>query len=473
MEVEKKKDFKCKCCCETFTRSADMYRHKKRCGKKPHVECPYCPGKFSRKDARDRHVRRKHPKMPKPACFECKKCGEKFNWKEVLQRHLDFCGVEKDKKFKCTWSGCTISFTRKQALEDHIKYDHKKQQDGKGLKRSASYMEEEPAEKKARTVLPDEEKTALGGTHIKSTFLPQSKEERQDLPIFFKDKIQRMKQRLEFAIKERYGVKWNLSVIVQLKQLSSYTQEERRVTPSFRAGPYTATYPEELEEQLHIAGDTIEVVHAERVSHYQRYRNELNFNGIEFPVNREGIKKFERLNPSISITVIGYERGKEFPYYIPDVKKEKHVTFLYWSEEKKSHYAWIKNLNRFLSNQTKHKTEMFYCERCFHGFIREDLLKRHEELCAKQPVQKTVMTDEGVKFRNIRNMEPSLFTVYADFEAIVPATQEMKTTKTETLQIHEACGYAYTVVSRDPDYPNHTNYYRGEDAVEKFLEEMV
>lgn len=335
-------------------------------------------------------------------------------------------------------------------------------------------------------------------------------------------------------------MKWNLSVIVQLKQLSSYTQEERRVTPSFRAGPYTATYPEELEEQLHIAGDTIEVllnnfqaggsgfsinqvihgelimneykpfrgstyiplpvdiaskkavinvknedqycfmwavlaalhsvsIHPERVSHYQRCRNELNFNGIEFPVNREGIKKFERLNPSISITVIGYERGKEFPYYIPDVKKEKHGTLLYWSGEKKSRYAWIKNLNRFLSRQTKHKTEMFYCERCFHGFIREDLLKWHEE----QPVQKTVMTDEGVKFRNIRKMEPSLFTVYADFEAIVPATQEMKTTKTETLQIHEARGYAYTVVSRDPDYPNHTNYYRGEDAVEKFLEEMV
>ena len=94
-------------------------------------------------------------------------------------------------------------------------------------------------------------------------------------------------------------------------------------------------------------------IHPERVSHYQRYRNELNFNGIEFPVNREGIKKFERLNPSISTTVIGYERGKEFPYYIPDVKKEKHVTLLYWSEKKKSHYAWIKNLNRFLSNQTK------------------------------------------------------------------------------------------------------------------------
>ena len=69
-----------------------------------------------------------------------------------------------------------------------------------------------------------------------------------------------MKRRLEFATKKRYGVKWNLSVTVQLKQLSSYTEEERLLNPSFLAGPYTATSPEELEEQLHIAGDTIEVL---------------------------------------------------------------------------------------------------------------------------------------------------------------------------------------------------------------------
>ena len=72
-----------------------------------------------------------------------------------------------------------------------------------------------------------------------------------------------------------------------------------------------------------------------------------------------------------------------------------------------------------------------------------------------------LMTDEGVKFRNIRNMEPVIFAVYAHFEALVPAAQQMRTTKTGTLQIHKACGYTYTVVSRDPAYPNHTNYYRG------------
>ena len=51
-------------------------------------------------------------------------------------------------------------------------------------------------------------------------------------------------------------------------------------------------------------------IHPERVSHYQRYRGELNFEGIQFPVSCEGIKKFKRQNPSTIVTVIG-NRGEE------------------------------------------------------------------------------------------------------------------------------------------------------------------
>ena len=67
-------------------------------------------------------------------------------------------------------------------------------------------------------------------------------------------------------------------------------------------------------------------IHPERVSHYQRYRGELNFEGIQFPVSCEGIKKFKRQNPSTIVTVIGYEEKKKgqegnlFPYYVPDRK---------------------------------------------------------------------------------------------------------------------------------------------------------
>src|SRR5277367_3957754 len=42
----------------------------------------------------------------------------------------------------------------------------------------------------------------------------------------------------------------------------------------------------------------------QRVSHYKKYENELNFDGIEFPVKISDIEKFEKLN-KISILVVG------------------------------------------------------------------------------------------------------------------------------------------------------------------------
>ena len=55
--------------------------------------------------------------------------------------------------------------------------------------------------------------------------------------------------------------------------------------------------------------------HAERIAHYQEYKDELNFNGIDFPMSIDQITKFEKLNPEISVTVIGIDepekKGKE------------------------------------------------------------------------------------------------------------------------------------------------------------------
>ncbi len=44
----------------------------------------------------------------------------------------------------------------------------------------------------------------------------------------------------------------------------------------------------------------------QRVSKYAAYQNELNFNGIEFPVALKDVPKFERQN-EISVNVYGYE----------------------------------------------------------------------------------------------------------------------------------------------------------------------
>ena len=92
--------------------------------------------------------------------------------------------------------------------------------------------------------------------------------------------------------------------------------------------------------------------HAERIFYYQPLKEELNFLGINFSVTIDQISKFEKLNPKISVTVIGCEekppkKGEKksclFPLRGPDVK---HVTLLYCEQGANYHYAWVKNLNR-------------------------------------------------------------------------------------------------------------------------------
>ena len=79
--------------------------------------------------------------------------------------------------------------------------------------------------------------------------------------------------------------------------------------------------------------------HPERGGPYQQFKEELNFEGINFPVTINNISKFEKLNSSISISVIGYEDEKLFPIRLMKEKKQHHITLLYWLNGAKSHYA--------------------------------------------------------------------------------------------------------------------------------------
>ena len=54
--------------------------------------------------------------------------------------------------------------------------------------------------------------------------------------------------------------------------------------------------------------------HAERVDKELKTKeNTLNMEGIEYPVSLKDLNKFEKQNPSISITVLGYEGKSVYP----------------------------------------------------------------------------------------------------------------------------------------------------------------
>ena len=62
--------------------------------------------------------------------------------------------------------------------------------------------------------------------------------------------------------------------------------------------------------------------------------NTLNMKGIEYPVSLKDLNKFEKQNPSISITVLGYERKSVYPLRNSDCMDMEKKIILLLTEKK-------------------------------------------------------------------------------------------------------------------------------------------
>ena len=216
--------------------------------------------------------------------------------------------------------------------------------------------------------------------------------------------------------------------------------------------------------------------------------NEMNYEGIEFPVSRKHYNKVEKQN-SIRINVFGYENGQPFPIHISKETFEDQMNLLLITKDEKKHYVLIKDFNTFMYNQSKHKERKHFCMYCLQCFSSERILANHVNNCLTiNGVQAINMPKQGeniLKFNNFHKQFPVPFVIYADFEAITKKVQgceqseEMKKDKdrrsyTEAYQTHEDCGYGYKVVCcYDDKYSKYTRIYRGENAIYKFMEKML
>lgn len=86
------------------------------------------------------------------------------------------------------------------------------------------------------------------------------------------------------------------------------------------------------------------------------YVENLDYSGIEFPVEVKQYNEIENQN-SIRINVFGYENTKPYPIYVSKEKYENCLNLLLMTNEEKTHYVLIKDFNRFMYNQTKHKSK--------------------------------------------------------------------------------------------------------------------
>ena len=92
--------------------------------------------------------------------------------------------------------------------------------------------------------------------------------------------------------------------------------------------------------------------------------------GIEYPVSLKDIDKFENQNPTISITVFGYDGKIVYPLKNSNNTDREHIIRLMLIEQDgEKHYTWVKNVSPLLSSQvSNHKEKSYFCDRCLNAF---------------------------------------------------------------------------------------------------------
>ncbi|CAB4030512.1 Gastrula zinc finger [Paramuricea clavata] len=217
----------------------------------------------------------------------------------------------------------------------------------------------------------------------------------------------------------------------------------------------------------------------------REFAENLDYEGIDFPVKISDIDKIERRN-SISISVFGYKGKKQFyPIRNSKTKYEEHMELLLLGDnEGGNHYVLIKDVNRMLFSVSCNSNKKHFCLYCLHSCTSEETLKKHSETCVSvNGTQATKLPNAGskIKFGHYRNSMPAPFVIYADFESmLVPEERKVESegteekSSTELYQTHKACSFGLkTVCHYDDQYSGEYTSYVGEDATEVFLKTVL
>ena len=203
--------------------------------------------------------------------------------------------------------------------------------------------------------------------------------------------------------------------------------------------------------------------HPERIDKDLKSKEDtLNMEGIAYPVELKKIERFEKQNPNISISVLGYSKDERvYPLQISKYTKckrkderEHNITLLLIKNGDNSHYCYVKRLSRLLTSQVnKHKSKLYYCLNCLNGYDDIDKLDKHKEYCSENESIKINMPppETYLKFKNFLYSERAPFAIYADFECynkpIHTNTPDPNKSYTKKLTKHEPASFVYYIKS--------------------------
>ena len=188
--------------------------------------------------------------------------------------------------------------------------------------------------------------------------------------------------------------------------------------------------------------------------------NTLNMSGITYPVNiKEDIKRFEKQNPDISISVLGYSKDEKiYPLrrskYAMKNKRKHNIVLLLIKDGDNSHYCYVKNESALLASQVNsHKGKLYFCLNCLNGFDTPEKLDNHNEYCGEEESVKINMPppETYLKFKNYLYSERAPFAIYADFESLLKPLETCKPdpnkSYTHKYNKHEPVSFVYYIKS--------------------------
>ena len=219
----------------------------------------------------------------------------------------------------------------------------------------------------------------------------------------------------------------------------------------------------------------------QRVSKYAKYKGELNFEGIQFPVSLKDYKRFEDLNKIKIYVFIQNDELIEPLYTGKNVHGyNKTVDLLLISDKEKSHYVCIKNFNALCYDVSKHREKKFFCKNCLSHFGTEDKLHAHESMSGcydNKPASITfpIKGRNKMKFTSIRKQLKCPVVIYADIECMLLDSSEPMGEKTTAFQKHVPISAGCYIVSPYPEFDLGYKQWDGKDCVKelvKFLKDI-
>ena len=140
-------------------------------------------------------------------------------------------------------------------------------------------------------------------------------------------------------------------------------------------------------------------------------------------------------------------------------------------DDDKSHYVYIKDLDRFMFHKTKNKNKKWFCRSCLQGFSSESVLI---EDCLSINGKQSVKLEEGIiEFENYFKQIPVPFKIYADFECNLRGVECYEGSYTKKYQDHIPCSFAYKVVCIDDRFTKPIVVFRGENAAYDFIKAIL